>query len=72
MLDVITKFIDWIKQAFSIITNLPSMLTGLVNSFSNVLAFLPNGLGTIILGFFVFAIAFAVILAIVKLVTNLL
>lgn len=72
MLDVITKFIDWIKQAFSIITGVPSMLTGLISSFGDVLAFLPNGLGTIIIGFFIFAVAFAVIMAIVKLVTNLL
>lgn len=72
MLDVITKFIDWIKNAFSIITGLPGMLSGLINSFSNVLSFLPDGLGTIIIGFLIFAVSFAIIMAIVKLVTNLL
>lgn len=72
MLDVITKFIDWIKNMFTFITQLPSMLTNTISSFSGILSFLPDGLGNIIIGFIVFALTFVMIYAIVKLVTNLL
>lgn len=72
MLDVITKFIDWIKQMFSFITGFPSLLTGVFASFADFLRFLPDGLGTVIIGFMGFLVSFVVIYAIVKLVTNLL
>lgn len=72
MLDVITKFIDWIKNAFSFITGLPGLLSSTISSFSGILSFLPNGLGTVIIGFILFSLTFVMIYAIVKLVTNLL
>lgn len=72
MLDVITKFIDWIKQMFTFITGVPSLVAGTFASFADFLRFLPDGMGTIIIGFLGFLVTFVMIYAIVKLVTNLL
>lgn len=72
MINLVTKFIDWIKDMFSLIVGLPGRIGGLISAFNQFLSFLPAGLGTIITGFIVTCVTFVIIYAIVKLVTNLL
>lgn len=72
MIDLVLKFISWVKNIVILIVSLPVKLRSLVNSFTGFLSFLPNGLGTIIVGLILVCITFVVIYAIVKLVTNLL
>lgn len=72
MIDLIFKFIGWIKDVFSLIVSLPGKFGELVSGLASFLSFLPNGLGTIIAGLLLTCIVFTVVYSIVKLVTNLL
>lgn len=72
MIDLVLKFISWVKNIIVLIVSLPAKLSSLISSFSGFLSFLPNGLGTIITGLILVCITFVVVYSIVKLVTNLL
>lgn len=72
MIQLVTKFVGWIKDAIVMIVGLPSMFASFIGGFADFLSFLPNGLGTIITGFVVTCVTFVIIYAIVKLVTSLL
>lgn len=72
MIDLITKFVQWIKDIFSLIVGFPTMISGFISSVNTFLSFLPAGIGTIITGLMVLCVLFVVVYAIVKLVTNLL
>lgn len=72
MIELVTKFVDWIKDAISMIVGLPGMFASFVGGFADFLSFLPNGLGNIITGFIITCVTFVIIYAVVKLVTSLL
>ena len=72
MIGLVTKFISWVKEVFSLIISIPSKLAALASFAGSSLAFLPNGLGTIIAGLLITCVTFVMIYAIIKLVTNLL
>lgn len=72
MIDLITKFVEWIKQVISLIIGFPSTVGSLISAVNSFLSFLPAGLGTIITGLMVTCVLFVIVYAIVKLVTNLL
>lgn len=72
MLDLVVKFISWVKNVFSLIVSMPSKIASLISSFSAYLSFLPNDLGTVIVGFILTVITVVVVYAIVKLVVSLL
>lgn len=72
MIELVTKFVGWIKDAISLIVGLPGMFVSFIGGFADFLSFLPNGLGTIISGFILTCVTFVIIYAVVKLVTNLL
>lgn len=72
MIGLVTKFIDWVKDMFSLIVGFPARVSSLIASFSSFFSFLPHNLGTILFGFIVLCITFVVVYAIVKLVASLL
>lgn len=72
MLKLIVKFVSWVINAFSLIISLPGQIASIVSSFAGYLSFLPNGLGTIIVGLLLTLVFFFVVYAIVKLVASLL
>lgn len=72
MIELVTKFISWVKEVFSLIISIPSKLSALSSFAGTTLGFLPNGLGSIIAGLLIICVTFVMIYAIVKLVTNLL
>ena len=72
MLELVIKFISWVKDAFSLIISIPAKLMTFTRGLAQLLSFLPNGLGTIIAGLVMTCVTFVIIYAIVKLVTNLL
>lgn len=72
MIELVTKFISWVKDTFSLIVGLPSKIASIISSFSFYLGFLPNGLGTVIIGLILTCVTFVIVYAIVKLVTSLL
>lgn len=72
MIGLITKFISWVKEVFSLIISIPSKLADLAAFVGSSLSFLPNGVGTIIAGLLITCVTFVMVYAIVKLVTNLL
>lgn len=72
MIDLVLKFIGWIKDVFSLIISLPGKFLSILTSLGGFLSFLPDGLDTIIIGLIITLVTFSVVYAIVKLVTNLL
>lgn len=72
MIEMITRFVSWIKDCISLVISLPSRFLSLISGFADFLSFLPGSLGTIIVGFVVMCITFVIIYAVVKLVASLL
>lgn len=72
MIGLVTKFIDWVKDMFSLIVGFPAKVGSLISAFSAFFNFIPNGYGTIIFGFIALCITFVIVYAIVKLVASLL
>lgn len=72
MIELVMKFVGWIKDAISLIVGLPSMFLSFISGFADFLSFLPNGLGTIISGFIILCVSFVIIYAVVRLVVSLL
>lgn len=72
MIDLIVKFVSWIKDTIGLVISLPAKIGAVISGFAGFLSFLPGGLGTIIVGFIVTCVTFVIIYAIVRLVTNLL
>ena len=72
MIDLIIKFVSWIKDTISLVISLPAKIGAVISGFADFLSFLPGGLGTIIIGFVLVCVTFVIIYAIVRLVTNLL
>lgn len=72
MLDLVTKFLGWIKDIFTLIVSLPSKFAALASFVGDMLGFLPNGVGTIVAGLLITCITFVIVYAIVKLVVDLL
>ena len=70
MIELITKFVSWIKDAIALIISLPSQFGEILSVFSSLLSWLPNGLGTIITGLVLTAVVFVVVWGIVKLVSK--
>lgn len=72
MIELVTKFVSWIKDAISMIIGLPAMFGSFISGFADFLSFLPGNLGTVIVGFVLTLVTFVIIYSIVKLVTSLL
>ena len=72
MISLVTKFLDWVKDIFSLIISLPVKFADLCNFVGSTLGFLPSGLGSIIAGLLLTCIVFVMIFSIVKLVVSLL
>lgn len=72
MIELVTKFVSWVKSTISLIVSIPGKFAGLAAFVGDMLDFLPNGLGSIIAGLLVTCVTFVMVYAIVKLVTNLL
>ncbi len=72
MIDLVIKFVSWVKDMFSLIVSLPGKFASIISVFSSYLSFLPNGLGTVIMGLILTLITFVMVYAVVKLVVSLL
>lgn len=72
MIELVMKFVEWIKDAVVMIVGLPGRLASYLSLFSDLLWWLPNGLGDTIMGLIATAIMIFMVYAIVKLVTSLL
>lgn len=72
MIDLVTKFIQWIKDFVSLTIGLPSMIGSWISAINNFLSWLPMGLGSIITGLLVLCVTFIIVYAIVRLVASLL
>lgn len=72
MIDLVTKFVSWIKDTFVLVTGLPGLIGGFVSSMATFLSWLPFGLGNIITGLIITCVVFVTVYAIVKLVASLL
>lgn len=72
MIDLVVRFVSWIKDAISLIIGLPGMFVSAISGFASFLSFLPGSLGTIVVGFVITCVTFVIIYAIVRLVMSLL
>ena len=72
MLDLVLKFLSWVKSTISLIISLPSKIGGFITGIGDFLSFLPSGLGTVIAGLMITLVIFVIIYCIVKLVVSLL
>ena len=72
MIKLVTQFLDWIKNLFTFVLNIPSFIASFVSSFGDFLSFMPGSLGSVILGFISFLAVFVLVLFVVKLVVSLL
>ena len=72
MLDLVIKFVSWVKSTISLIISLPSKIGGFITGVGEFLSFLPSGLGTVIAGLMFTLVMFVIIYCIVKLVVSLL
>lgn len=72
MIDLVTKFIQWIKDMVSLTVGLPATISGWINACNSFLSWLPFNLGSIITGLLVLCVTFVIVYAIVRLVASLL
>jgi hypothetical protein len=72
MIELVTKFVDWIKNLIDLVLGIPGHIASFVSDFSSFLTFFPGSLGTVILGFISFLAVFVLVFFIVKLVVSLL
>ena len=50
MIDLVTKFIQWIKDMVSLTVGLPATISGWISACNSFLSWLPFNLGSIITG----------------------
>lgn len=72
MIDLVTKFIQWIKDMVSLTVGLPATISGWITACNSFLSWLPFNLGSIITGLLVLCVTFVIVYAIVRLVASLL
>lgn len=72
MIDLVTKFVQWIKDLVSITVGLPATIAGWISACNSFLSWLPLNLGSIITGLLVLCVTFVIVYAIVRLVASLL
>ena len=72
MIGLVTKFLSWVKSIFSLIVSLPSKFVSFATFVSDMLGFLPNGVGTVIAILLLTCVTFVMVYAVVRLVINLL
>lgn len=72
MLDMISKFLDYVTGFFDTLFSLPASVISLVGSLSSFLDVFFPGLGAVVLGSIVTIISTLIIFTIVKLVVSLL
>lgn len=72
MIDLVSKFLSWIKLIFSVITSAPSMVVSLFDFVGSYLSFLPYNFGSILSGVLLCIVLCSMVYLIVKLVVSLL
>lgn len=71
MIELVMKFVSWIKDAIGFVIGLPGMFGNILATFNGMLSWLPYNLGSILMGAIATVIMIAVVIFVVKLVVSL-